>query len=78
MVRYQTNWSLELVLSFCDSEHATTQTDNGGQVVNQSTPQADPPAMATDSANTVTEVLNSEEQSELQAYPTSNSDCESA
>ena len=78
MVRCQTNWSLEPVLGFCNSEHATTQTDNGGQVVDQSTPQADPPAMATDGASTILEVLNSGEQSELQAYPSSNSDCESA
>jgi len=33
MVRYQTNWSLEPVLSFCDSELATIQTGNGGQVL---------------------------------------------
>ena len=71
VVRYQTNWSLEPVLSFCDSELATIQTDNinGGQVLNQSTPQADPPTMATDGANTVMEILNSEEQSELQPTP---------
>ena len=30
-LEYQTNWTLEPVLSFCDSELATTQTDNGGQ-----------------------------------------------
>ena len=51
-VKYQTNWSLEPVLSFCDSELATIQTDNGEQVINQSTPQADPPEMATNDANT--------------------------
>jgi len=34
VVRYQTNWSLEPVISFCDSEVGTIQIDNGG---NQST-----------------------------------------
>ena len=38
-VKYQTNWSLEPVLSFCDSELATIQTDNGEQVISQSTPE---------------------------------------
>ena len=65
-VRYQTNWTLEPVLSFCDSKLATIQSDNGGQVLIQSTPQADPPAMATAGANMVTEILNRKEQSELQ------------
>jgi len=38
-------------------------------VINQSTPQADPPAMATDGANTIMDMLNSKEQSELQPTP---------
>jgi len=34
VVMYQTDWSLEPVISFCDSELGTIQIDNGG---NQST-----------------------------------------
>ena len=37
--RYKTNWSVEPVLIFCDSELATSQTDNGGQVLKQSSPK---------------------------------------
>ena len=65
-VRYQTNWTLEPVLIFCDSELATSQTDSGGQVLKQSSPQADYPAVATASANTVKVIQDSEELSELQ------------
>ena len=65
-VRYQTNWTLEPVHIFCDSELATIQTDNGGQVLKQSSPQADYPAVATASANTVKVIQDSEELSELQ------------
>ena len=32
-VRYPTNWALKSVLSFCDSEPTTSQTANGGQVL---------------------------------------------
>ena len=64
VVRYQTNWTLDPVLSFC--ELVTIQSDNGGQVLFQSTAQAAPPAMATAGANMVMEILNGEEQSELQ------------
>ena len=64
-VRYQTNWTLEPVLIFCDSKLATSQTDSGGQVLKQSSPQADYPAVATASANTVKVIQDSEELSEL-------------
>ena len=63
-VGYRTNWTLEPVLTFCDSELATIQTDNGGQVLKQSTLRADFLATATASANAVMVIQDSKEQSE--------------